>query len=143
MKIICTENNINKLPEDKYRRIKKDIHRSDGIIHSLIVGREYVVYGLVFRDNCLWYQICHDENDTYPYPYPAELFDLTDSSFSRHWAINGTNNDRIEFFVSSDRIVNEVGYLERLIDGDQDAEEAFFVYRSKIEEEADKGSESA
>lgn len=141
MRVICTNNNVNDLPENQSNRIKKYVFYSDGLIRNLLVKNEYLVYGLVFRDNCLWYQICHDENDTYPSVYPSELFRVTDHSFSQHWHLNSSNNDKCEFFVSSDDIVNEEGYLERLIDGDQEAEEAFFVYRSKVEKEAEKRSE--
>lgn len=128
------------MPKNKSQRIKNYIFCSDGIIRQLVINKTYLVYGLVFRDNCLWYQICHDENDTYPSVYPSELFKIVDDSFSQHWHLDSSNNDKSEFFVSSDKIVNEKGYLEKLINGDQDAEKAFYLYRLKVEQEAEKGS---
>lgn len=142
MKVICTNNNITDLPENKASRIKKYVFYSDGLIRNLVMEKEYLVYGLVFRDNCLWYQICHDPSDTYPSVYPSELFRVVDHSFSKHWHLDSSNNDRSEFFISYDSIVNEAGYLEKLIDGDEGAEEGFYAYRSKIEKEAGKGSGS-
>lgn len=101
MKVLCHLNNLNQI-KDKYsaEKIRKYIHMPSGEL-GLEPGREYVVYGVLIRDNSPWFYIC-DEGDEYPTPYPFEQFNITDKSFPSNWElgyhiVNGATRTELVF----------------------------------------------
>ncbi|MGE3167179.1 MAG: hypothetical protein AB7O52_19915 [Planctomycetota bacterium] len=104
---------------------------------NVTVGAEYVVYGILFRDNAPWYYLCLADDDESPTPFPAEIFDVVDHRLSRHWQLASIARD--DGSVSSCLVVPEWAedpiFLERLAEGDPKATETFAAYRIKMDEE--------
>ncbi|WP_434698963.1 hypothetical protein [Pseudomonas sp. D1-1] len=74
MKAKCTLNNLydGALSPKTLTRLKRYI-RADGEL-NLEKGKEYVVYGIEFWDNCPWLYICRDNCEKYPAPVAADFF---------------------------------------------------------------------
>lgn len=138
MKVTCMLNNLSGsvLTPETVARLKRYISLPDGEL-GLVIGKEYTVYGVEFRDNCPWFYICIDEQDVYPVPLAADFFRITDKRLSAHWqlgskeASNGKNQAQLVFFEwATDRF-----FYENLIDGDDGAMAVFNKYRKIMEEE--------
>ncbi|AHL35422.1 hypothetical protein CD58_22215 [Pseudomonas brassicacearum] len=138
MKVKCIVNNLSsdKLSAQTLIRLKPYISRSDGEL-NLEIGKEYVVYGIEFWDNCPWFYLCPDDYDEYPIPVAADFFEITDKRLSAHWELNfketsnGENQTQLVFFEWA---TDEVFY-ENLISGDDQAEAIFEKYRKIMEVE--------
>lgn len=140
MIVKCITSNVNLLSSDRTKgRIKRYIQRSDGLL-PFQTGDRFTVYGLVFRDNCLWYLICTTEHDESPTPYPSEVFEIISGEISKYWGITGKGNGNSEFYLSFKEWTKN--FFERLIDGDPEAINMFLDYRKKMDEEAEKEPES-
>jgi len=51
MKVVCKFNNLNQAPNpETVSRLKKHISLPDGEL-DLQIGKEYIAYGIEFRDN--------------------------------------------------------------------------------------------
>jgi len=138
MIVKCTVSNINLLSSDRVKtRLKKYIHSSDGLL-PFRVGNTFIVYGLVFRDNCLWYLICPSEGDESPTPYPAEVFEILNGQISKFWTVTGKGNGNSEFYLSFKEWTKS--FFECLIDGDPEAINLFSSYRDKMGYEAENSS---
>ena len=134
MIVKCVVSNINLLSSSRVKtRLKKYILSSDGYL-PLKVGNVFVVYGLVFRDNCLWYLLCVSEGDESPTPYPAEVFEILNAHPSRFWTVTEKDNGNSEFYLSFKEWSKS--FFERLIDGDPEAVNLFSNYRDKMDNEA-------
>lgn len=74
MKVRCIVNNLNsdKLSPETLTRLKRYISLPDGEL-DLEIGKEYVVYGIEFWDNCPWLYLCPDDYDEYPIPVAADF----------------------------------------------------------------------
>lgn len=134
MRIICNFNNIYKLEnEDATTRIKKYIRLTDGQV-NLVIGNIYNVYGILFRDNAPWYYVCTFSDDTYPSPFPAELFEVLEDELPACWRLSFQNNKGV---IKSELVFPEWArdrmYYERLIDGDPQAITIFNKYRKIID----------
>lgn len=132
MKATCILNNLNSnaLTQETATRLKRYISFPDGEL-DLVIGKEYIVYGIEFRDNCPWLYICTDEKDEYPVPLAADFFHITDTRLSAHWQLNfkalgnGRNRSQLVFFEwATDR-----NFYEKLISGDATAEATFEKYK--------------
>ncbi|WP_431081096.1 hypothetical protein [Pseudomonas thivervalensis] len=136
MKATCVLNNLNNsaLTPETVARLKRCISFPDDEL-DLVIGKEYVVYGVEFRDNCPWFFICIDEQDGYPIPLAADFFEITDKRLSAHWQLNfkeannGKNQAQLVFFEWA---TVEVFY-ENLISGDDQAEAVFEKYRKLMD----------
>ena len=130
MKVLCTNDNFLELTDPSaLERIKKYINLPDGQL-NLKRGAAYTVYGLVFRDNAPWYYLCYDEEDTWPKPYPAELFRITDPRLSSCWRLSTERPEIVFEEWAADR-----SFYERLLDGDPSAKERFSFYRKLMDQE--------
>jgi hypothetical protein len=89
MKIICKQNNLHSeaFASDTVKRLTRYISIPDGEL-NLEIDKEYVVYGIEFRDNCPWFYICTDDYDEYPTPFAADFFEITDKRLSAHWMLS-------------------------------------------------------
>ncbi|MCP1452647.1 hypothetical protein [Pseudomonas kilonensis] len=138
MKAKCTIDNLNssRLSLETLARLKQYISRPDGEL-DLAIGKEYVVYGIEFWDNCPWLYICRDNYDEYPVPVAADFFEITDKRLSTHWQLNSkeaSNNKNQTQLVFSEWASDELFY-ENLISGDKHAEATFDKYRKVMDAE--------
>lgn len=137
MKVACKVNNMNEIsvPETTLR-LKKYISLPDGEL-DLQIGKEYVVYGIEFRDNCPWFYVCIEAYDEYPKPYPADFFEIIDERLSSHWELsfkeqeNKKNKSQLIFCEWA----HNANFYENLVDGDDEAVATFAKYRKLMDAE--------
>ena len=120
------------------RRLRKYMSApEEGEESQLEKGKEYVVYGIVFRDNSPWYYLCVDEDDEYPIPFAADFFDVSDDRLSSYWKLSAVTYD--DGYVLTSLVFKEWAedptYYERLIDDDSKAIKLFESYRRLINQE--------
>ena len=133
MKVLCRFNNLGQIKDkNSSERIRKYILMPDGEM-GLEVGQEYVVYGILFRDNSPWLYLC-EEGEDYPTPYPLEQFKITDKTFPSEWElsfqhVNGTNRTEIVF----PEWANASSFYENLVDGSENEVEIFNKYKKEYE----------
>ena len=130
MKAVCETNNIFDLSDSSsVERIQKYIHLSDGQL-NLEKGKEYCIYGILFRDNSPWYYLCLDEDDESPNPYPSELFRVTDARLSSCWRLS-----KEQSCLVFEEWANDSSFYENLVDDDPSAQELFKHYQAIMDNE--------
>ena len=137
MKVACKSNNLHDiLDPHTSTRLNRYIFKSDGEI-DLDIGREYIVYGIEFWDNCPWFYLCSDEEDEYPKPYAAEFFEVIDEHFSKYWRLRSIPSGERENSTALvfDEWAKDPGFYERLIDGDEQAIVTFEKYKTLMNSE--------
>jgi hypothetical protein len=135
MKIVCKTSNRNEFTDEGVEeRLRKHI-RSPGGETDLEVGKEYVVYGVVFWDNAPCYYICLEAKDTYPVPYPADYFDVIDDRLSSCWELSfePSRNGRAASSLVFHEWAEAPRFYERLIEGDPASEKLFQEYRDRMD----------
>lgn len=131
MRVLCKYNKLNMVDNRaSVRRLKKSINLSDDDELGVDIGKEYIVYGIVFWDNAPWYYICEDEDDNYPTPSPADLFDIVDNHLPAGWqlsfrCINGKPESEIVF----SEWANDPMFYEKLVDGSKREIDIFLEYK--------------
>lgn len=139
MKVINKITNLFELPDERVvKRLKKYIFLSDGEL-NLEVGKEYTVYGIIFRDNSPWYYLCAEKNDEYPTPYAADFFEITDNKLSSYWklSIDDRNPEEVlSSLVFSEWAQENPSFYERLLDKHPESIELFVKYRKLMEQES-------
>ncbi|ROM73669.1 hypothetical protein BK655_27965 [Pseudomonas brassicacearum] len=138
MKVRCIVNNLNsdKLSPETLTRLKRYISLPDGEL-DLEIGKEYVVYGIEFWDNCPWLYLCPDDYDEYPIPVAADFFETIDKRLSTHWQLNSkeaSNSENQTQLVFSEWVSDE-SFYENLISGEKYAEVIFDKYRKIMDAE--------
>ncbi|WLG96500.1 hypothetical protein [Pseudomonas sp. FP198] len=131
-------NNLNsdKLSPETLTRLKRYISFPDGEL-DLEIGKEYVVYGIEFWDNCPWLYLCPDDYDEYPIPVAADFFEIIDKRLSNHWQLNSkevSNSKNQTQLVFSEWATDE-SFYENLISGEKYAEVVFEKYRKIMDAE--------
>lgn len=93
----------------------------------LEIGKEYPIYGILFRDkkSTPWFFIQEEENDEYPKPHLAAFFNLTDNTIPSSWAFTDNSGDLQDVALLPKIWADDPHFLERLIDGDNDATKYF------------------
>src|SRR5437016_2680979 len=87
MKVVCKINNLHGIEDfGVFTRLKRYISTSSGAL-DLQVGKEYIVYGVEFWDNCPWFYLCTEGEDEYPKPFAADFFEITDKRISKCWTL--------------------------------------------------------
>lgn len=138
MKVKCIINNLNsdKLSPETLIRLKRYISLPDGEL-NLEIGKEHVVYGIEFWDNCPWLYLCPDDYDEYPIPVAADFFEIIDKRLSTHWQLNfkeASNRKNQAQLVFSEWATDNLFY-ENLISGDDHAEAIFDKYKKIMDAE--------
>ena len=137
MKVVCKFNNLNDISDvNVLAMLKKYIFMPDGEI-DLDVGREYNVYGVIFRDNYPWFYLCTEDYDEYPKPFAAEFFDVVDDKLSPHWKLSSfsKNKNKASTSLVFDEWAKDDSFYENLVDGDPEAVDIFSKYRNIIDQE--------
>jgi len=138
MKLRCRINNLkNILDVNSRERIGRYVCLSDGEL-DLVVGGEYVVYGLAFWDGCPWVYICPEDYDEYPKPYPIELFEIIDNRLSTCWKLSYFSSNKkgiMNTMLVFEEWSMSPGFYEGLVDGDTICLEVFDRYRRLMDSE--------
>ncbi len=134
MKIVCK---IDRLSMVKNRgiakRLRQSISLSDDDELGINIGQEYMVYGIVFWDNAPWFYICENDEDDYPTPSPADLFDIVDHRIPTDWqlsfrCINGISESELVF----SEWANDPIFYEKLVDGSKRELDIFLKYKTNV-----------
>jgi len=137
VKVVCKTNNLNSFSDENIlSRLKRYIFKPDGDV-NLDVGREYTVYGILFRDNTPWYYLCDEDYDEYPTPFASDFFDVVDDRLSKCWKLSYSDlgEGQSSTFLAFDEWASDRSFYERLIDGDEAAVSLFSEYRKLMEQE--------
>jgi hypothetical protein len=137
MKVKCISNIGKALPKDcKFRGVGEDTTL------PIIVGKEYVVYGLTVKSGYFWYYICDELYDgitiNYPIWCPALLFRITDNSVSKYWKAGfsfGKNSDDSFQLLSFEDWVKDETFYDKLTDGNECENNIFQRFKKLIDEE--------
>ena len=129
MRVVCVINVVSDIADAKVReRLSRSIH-IDGPITDLTVGREYTVQAIEEWDSGELQLYLHTVSVSgYPYPWPAELFEVRDNSMPLGWCVylqpqqGRVRCKRITFAAWA----TDDNFYERLVDGDP---ETVSVYR--------------
>lgn len=128
MRVVCTKNTVEAIVETEVReRLYRSIHLDE--ITDLTVGVEYVVQAIEEweRDGLQFYLDTVAVSD-YPYPYPAEMFEVIDNTLPPGWSIHlQVQQGNVGFKrIAFPAWANDNYFYERLVDGDP---ETVSVYR--------------
>lgn len=90
----------------------------EGTEYSIIVGVEYIVYGIMVHDNVMYYLISFEENQP-PDWIPSCLFEVSENSIPYFWEFKTSvaNNDEVMFIMSHSEIINNFNHMLGLIQG--------------------------
>lgn len=131
MKARCVTNELAKIDSKSVRtRLEKAIHLN-GPNRDISIGCDYDVHAVEFRDGGFWFFIHSIPQNDYPFPYPAEYFEVIDATIPTGWSIkcmqegDGTVVKRLSF----DEWANDDGFYERLVEGEN---ESINVFRQRI-----------
>jgi len=141
MKIKCISNKGNSL--NKCNIVPKE-NLTEKTIFDITPEQEYVVYGIVIRNNSVWYYIADDNffGSEFPVWYPAELFKIVDNKISTTWILGLRENDsdkkELKLFLSFPNWVNDKYFYDSLVNKEKEAVELFMRYKKIMDEEYDK-----
>lgn len=138
MKVRCISNARTAVPEN-YRDLHvggkdflPDLH--------ITVGKDYVVYALALQKHAqVWYYISDDDEHPYPLHYPAPMFQVIDSRFSRYWrfAFTPQHLDHVALCAFEDWVLDPYFY-DRLTDVEEKEVSKFKIMKTLIDSEGDQ-----
>ena len=137
MKVLCKSNNLNGInAQETVARLKRYIFMPDGEI-DLQIGKQYVVYGIGFRDNCPWFYICTEDYDDYPKPFSLFFFDIIDKRLSKHWqfCFDHEGCDNLQTTIAFPEWAGDTKFYMDLVEGEDQAVATFAKYRALIDQE--------
>jgi len=138
MKIRCAKNLASDLPETINPDLVLGISDpSRERRFPLVIGKEYVVYGITIRFGDAWYYICDENYTYYPVWQPAILFEITDSKIPVHWQagyhLYEAAGDEAYFIVSFREWVDDPYFYDKLTAREAEQVGIFERYRSLME----------
>ncbi|MFJ2485637.1 hypothetical protein [Pseudomonas sp. NPDC087639] len=137
MKVKCKTNRIcENFTQETALRLKRHISIGDGEL-DLEIGKEYVVYGIEFWDNCPWIYICTESYDEYPKPFALDFFEITDSKLSAHWTLKSkeTYNNKNKTQLVFPEWAADDSFYEKLVDDNEFCIATFDKYRKIMNSE--------
>ena len=113
----CLANRTNELPSEQLRKaFAKNVHQDQV---DLVVGREYRIFGIIFREGLPWYLVSLQAEDDYPVPQMAAFFSLSDSAVPAGWALTFDTGIG-DVAILPARWAADPRYMEKLVDGSPD-----------------------
>jgi hypothetical protein len=123
MRVACVMNEVSALDGAAVReRIRRSVHL-DGPLTDLVVGQEYAVEALEQRDGGIWFYLHTVPINDYPYPYPAEMFEVRDNILPSGWSVRLTSERGSVFWhrMTFSTWTNDDRFYEKLVAGDHEA----------------------
>jgi len=128
MRVRCIKNEVAAVGDSDVReRIRRSIHL-EGPITDLAVGHEYAVQAMEQQDGGIWYYLHTVPTNDYPFPYPAELFEVCNNDLPSEWSICIQKKDGNVVWkrMALPTWACDDLFYERLVDGDT---ETVTIYR--------------
>ncbi len=102
----------------------------------LKIGKHYKVYGLVFQKKYTLYAICQNADNTFPFLWADDLFEIVESKVSQYFHFG----HMITFegkrpFLSFKEWAEDDSFYGKMVDWEPQAEEIFEGWRKKIDSE--------
>ncbi len=133
MKVRCIDNRGSALPEqylDTRRNMRSDTE------FSTVIGNEYVVYGVEFSNNQVWYYIYDQLNRRYPVRKPAPLFQIVDHRLSKYWSVGVSEGKHGSVgWLFFEEFFSDKFFYDRLTDGSGVEVEVFMKRKREMDEE--------
>jgi len=104
--------------KEKYKGIKEETYSE-----YLVLGKEYVVYGIDYLDNGKVKFMIGD--DCTPNLYPSSFFEVTDNQISKYWVGTTENyypllHPKVPFFISFKEMNEDYYFFDKLLDDERD-----------------------
>jgi len=140
MKIECISNSASNLPMEL---MKSELGIGSDRQFSLIVGKQYVVYGFTIFLGHVWFYICDEDYTYYPIWNPSVLFKIVDPRLSTYWEFGfyklpGGQTPIIAFKEWTENPF----FYDKLTDGDASMVGIFKHYRVLLDSEFKTPTES-
>lgn len=142
MIVKCIENTGENLPKEllTYHGWNKEM-----VFLKVTIGKEYVVYAIMYVENHPFYMICGDDYDglyvNYPELVPGVLFEIVDNSKSFYWMLNSIENkeERISRKnIGFKEIIEDKFFYGNLLEGDEENVKIFSCIKRKIDNENER-----
>lgn len=130
MIVKCTGNSLEHVAPDAIGHLRHRVHQDE---LPLVIGREYVVYGLLFRDGQPWFLVCEESDDDYPKPHFGQLFVLVYDRIPPDWSLRLEESNVGRVSVLPSRWAGDPRFLEKLVDSDPIAVDEFRKMKQAIE----------
>lgn len=128
MRVTCIRNSLALINEDAVRtRLQESIHR-EGPNRDLEVGQTYVVQAIeIWRDGGWWFYLHTVPTSDWPYPYPAEFFQIDDGTIPTNWHLypQFVDGQFVVKRITFSDWANDDTFYEKLVDGDSEAISAY------------------
>ncbi len=137
MKVECVSKVARDLPSEL---VRPELGLGKDRVFSLVVGKQYVVYGITCYLGHLWYYICDEDDLFYPVWKPSPLFKIVDSRLSSFWRIGMYTVASREVgvpIIAFDEWVSDPLFYDKLTDVDKNAVSVFKKYKQLMDEEFD------
>ncbi len=107
----------------------KNIHQDEVCLE---IGRQYVTYGVVFRDgvDLPWFLVCEDA-DEYPTPHLGAFFKIVDGEIPTGWEFTTSITNFGNIGILPKCWANDPYFMEKLIDGETEAWDYFRQLKEK------------
>jgi hypothetical protein len=133
MKVRCIRNGIRDIADQVLMsRLKKSINRDDED-PDLTIGQEYFVQAVAqWMDGGIRVYLDSVVNSGFPRPYPVEFFEIVDPGVPLGWCVGFRSVPQgmsIQCISFREWALDE-NFYERLVDGDDQAEEIYLIARN-------------
>jgi len=126
----CTGNSSEHIGPDAIANFRKHVHQDE--LH-LVIGRDYVVYGVLFRDGQPWFLVCEEDADGYPKTHFGALFELVDDRVPPDWSLSLAESNVGPVSILPRKWAKDPRFLEKLVDEDPIAIADFLSLRQALE----------
>jgi hypothetical protein len=137
MKVECVSRSADALPAEM---IRPDWGLAADSQFPLVVGKQYVVYGITLALGHLWYYLCDEGYTYYPVWKPSPLFRVVDPRLPRCWQIGFHSPPRGRkaiLIIAFQAWVDDPLFYDRLTDGEEEAVRVFSRYKRLMDAESE------
>lgn len=120
MLVECIGNTPAHLRSERARQTyDRNIHQEEVYLE---IGRQYIVYGVVFRDgeDLPWFLVCEDD-DEYPTPHLGAFFKIVDGEIPSGWELTTSTANLGKIGILPKLWASDPYFMEKLIDGEKNA----------------------
>jgi hypothetical protein len=127
----CIGNSTRHVSADAIESFSQHVHQD---LLPLVIDRDYIVYGVLFRDGRPWYLVCEEQDDDYPKPHFGQLFSLVDDRVPAEWSINVGESNLGAVSLLPTIWARDPRFLEKLLDEVPAALEQFRALKGATEQ---------
>ena len=134
MMVKCVKNSVLDITSRHSIENYKKYSSLESVSDYLCLGRNYLVFGVVYRDGVPWYLICEDPSDNFPRTHISEFFQIVDARLPPGWSfLLGRSTNAGEGEILPDVWGRDPAFLEKLVDEVPDAIREFRQLQADLE----------